>query len=173
MTKARPCCTGFTLVEVLVALAVVVVAFLAMYGSAQQVVRATSLQQDKTFASWVAFDQLTELRLAAQLPQADRISGETEMAGQEWRYVVEINDVESEYYRQAVVSVSPVEEPEHILVRSLAVLPVRSTEAIPPVSSGQLLHNSNGTVDGGPLQDQENQPGGNVEDEFDNDKPVR
>ena len=50
---------GFTLIEVLVALAVVVVAFLAMYGSAQQVVRATTLQQEKTFAGWVAFDQLT------------------------------------------------------------------------------------------------------------------
>jgi len=168
---ARHC--GFTLIEVLVALAVVVVAFLAMYGSAQQVVRATSLQQEKTFASWVAFDQLTELRLADQLPQGERLTGETEMAGSEWRYVVEINDVESEYYRQAVVTVSPAEEPGRILAKSLAVVPVRSVEAIPPGTSGNALYSSDGTVAGVLPDPQADLSGGINDDAPDDDEPVR
>ncbi len=123
VSQATRCCVkGFTLVEVLVALAVVVVAFIAMYGSAQQIVSSTTLQQEKTFASWVAFDQLATLRLEAQLPRGDRMSGETEMAGREWRYVVEFNSVDSNYIRQAVVRVSPAEEPERVLAVSLGVL---------------------------------------------------
>lgn len=126
-------------------MAVVVVAFLAMYGSAQQVVRATSLQQEKTFASWVAFDQLTELRLADQLPEGERITGDSEMAGLEWRYVIELNDVGSEFYRQAVVSVSPSEQPERILAQSLAVLPIRAAGSLTAGDSGSALMHSDGS----------------------------
>ncbi len=140
---------GFTLIEVLVALAVVVVAFLAMYGSAQQIVLSTTVQQDRTFASWVAIDQLTELRLADRLPQGDRISGETEMAGREWRYVIEFNDVDSNYIRQAIVRVSPVEQPDLVLAESLAVLQITpggpsGSTGRPPGGSGGLLQTSAG-----------------------------
>ncbi len=136
---------GFTLIEVLVALAVVVVAFLAMYGSAQQIVLSTTVQQDRTFASWVAIDQLTELRLADQLPQGDRITGATEMAGREWRYVIEFNDIDSSFIRQAIVRVSPVEEPDLILAESLGVLLISPG---PPANSGALLQSSVGIGDG-------------------------
>ncbi len=143
----RRCVKGFTLVEVLVALAVVVVAFIAMYGSAQQIVSSTTLQQEKTFASWVAFDQLATLRLEAQLPRGDRMSGETEMAGREWRYVVEFNSVDSNYIRQAVVRVSPAEEPERVLAMSLGVLqtqPVIGNSGDKLLSSANSFNSNNG-----------------------------
>ncbi|MDP6617673.1 MAG: type II secretion system minor pseudopilin GspI, partial [Gammaproteobacteria bacterium] len=63
--------TGFTLVEVLVALAVVVVAFMAMYGSLQQMVGAAILMQEKTFASWVAFDEITKMRINGDFPTGE------------------------------------------------------------------------------------------------------
>jgi len=137
--RSHAAASGFTLVEVLVALAVVVVAFIAMYGSAQQIVSSTTLQQEKTFASWVAFDQLATLRLQDQLPTGDRISGETEMAGREWRYVVEFNSVDSNYIRQAVVRVSPAEEPDRILASSLGVL---LNQPAPAGTSGAALLSS-------------------------------
>ncbi len=121
------------------ALAVVVVTFLAMYGSAQQIVLSVTAQQDKTFASWVAFDQLTELRLAGQLPQGDRLTGETEMAGREWRYVVEFNDIDSDFIRQAIVRVSPLENPDLILAESLGVLLIAPG---PAANSGAMLQTS-------------------------------
>lgn len=130
---------GFTLIEVLVALAIVVVAFLAMYGGAQQIVRSVSIQQEKTFASWVAFDELTKLRLADTLPQGDRMTGEVEMAGREWRYVIEFNEVDSTRIRQAVVRVGLAEQPEVILASTLGVL---LTDPGPPGNSGDLLQNS-------------------------------
>jgi general secretion pathway protein I len=149
MLAKRPACrvaAGFTLVEVLVALAVVVIAFIAMYGSAQQIVSSTTLQQEKTFASWVAFDQLTTLRLEAQLPSGDRMSGETEMAGREWRYVVEFNSVDSSYIRQAVVRVSPAEEPDRVLAVSLGVL---QTQPAAAGTSGAALVSSTNTLGNG------------------------
>lgn len=152
---------GFTLVEVLVALAVVVTAFLAMYGSAQQIVSATILQQDKTFATWVAQNQLAELRLAAQLPQGSRISDSTELAGREWRYVIEFQELDSTFFKQAVVRVSPAEEPDLILAQALAVLrlqPVAATaggsgaqlgtSAVPPGGSSQADTDGDGILDG-------------------------
>ncbi len=129
---------GFTLVEVMVALAIVVIAFLAMYGSAQQVVVTMTLLQEKTFASWIAVDQLTELRLGEQLPEGDRLTGETDMAGIEWRYEVTFQDVDSEWYRQVVVKVSPADEPERILGRALGVLPRQASRQNLP-NSGSLL----------------------------------
>ena len=122
MNSSRRACGGFTLIEVLVALAVVVVSFLAMYGSAQQVVGNMTLQQEKTFASWVAFDQLTELRLAEQLPTGERLSGEIDMADIEWRYVVEFNDLGDERWRQVVVEVSPADDPDRVLAQAMSVL---------------------------------------------------
>lgn len=129
---------GFTLVEVLVALAVVVTAFLAMYGSAQQVVNATTLQQEKTFATWVAQNQLAELRIATQLPDGNRISDNAEMAGREWRYVIEFQDLDSTFFKQAVIRVSPAEEPDLILSQALAVLPVQRVASASGGSGAQL-----------------------------------
>jgi len=148
-SQTMPGSRGFTLIEVLVALAVVVVAFLAMYGGAQQIVFSVTNQQEKTFASWVAYDQLTNLRLADSLPTGDRMSGEVEMADREWRYVIEFNEVDSSNIRQAVVRVGPAEEPELILASTLGVFLVNPG---PPPGSGALLITSAGagpSADGG------------------------
>ena len=106
---------GFTLIEVLVALAVVVVSFVALYAVVLQMVRATSLMQDKTIASWIAFDQITELRVANEYPEAGNSEGDVEMARGVWLYRVEIKATESADVRQVIVRVSPENEPDTFL----------------------------------------------------------
>ena len=139
---------GFTLIEVLVALAIVVVSFLAMYGSAQQVVGNMTLQQEKTFASWVAFDQLTELRLAEQLPTGDRLSGETDMADIEWRYVVELNDLGDDRWRQVVVEVSPADDPDRILAQVMSVMLTTGRRPGSGNSGGLLITSAGSGIQG-------------------------
>ena len=104
---------GFTLVEVVVALAVVVVAFLAMYGSLQQMVATTINMQEKTFASWVAFDQITELRVKGEFPTADKREGEIELAGTNWLYSIEFNKTASDDVLQVIVRVAPEYAPNN------------------------------------------------------------
>ena len=106
---------GFTLIEVLVALAVVIIAFMAMYGSMMQSIAAVTLMQEKTLATWIAFDRITELRLSDQFPDDDESSGEIEMAGSEWVYTIKINPTASDDIRQVIVKVSPALEPDNIL----------------------------------------------------------
>ena len=106
---------GFTLIEVVVALAVVIIAFMAMYGSMMQSVATTTLMQEKTIATWIAFDRITDLRINNQFPDDDESTDELEMAGQEWVYTTRFIETASEDILQVIVEVAPVEEPENIL----------------------------------------------------------
>ena len=133
---------GFTLIEVLVALSVVVIAFMAMYGSMIQVIAAMTLMQEKTIASWIAFDRITELRISGQFPDEGDNSGEVEMANAEWVYTAIIKDTGSADIRQVVVSVSPALDPDNIMATATGAI-VRPVA--PAVAPG-------GLVPGGPNQ---------------------
>lgn len=106
---------GFTLIEVLVALSVVVIAFMAMYGSMIQVIAAMTLMQEKTIASWIAFDRITELRVSGQFPDEGDNTGEIEMAKGEWVYTAVVKDTGSADIRQVIVSVAPAQDPDNIM----------------------------------------------------------
>ena len=107
---------GFTLIEVLVALAIVIIAFMAMYGAMLQVVAATTLMQEKTLATWIAFDRITELRVAGTVSaDNDSITDTVEMAGSEWRYTVTYLDIERPNVKRVIVRVSPELDPDNIM----------------------------------------------------------
>jgi general secretion pathway protein I len=78
---------GFTLVEVMVALAVVAIALPALLVALYQHVDATGYLRDKSLAQMVAANKLEELRLyslaAQSLPSGEQ-SGVSTMAGREW-----------------------------------------------------------------------------------------
>ncbi|MET0383747.1 MAG: type II secretion system minor pseudopilin GspI [Burkholderiaceae bacterium] len=59
---------GFTLIEVLVAVAIVAVSLAAGSRAASSVVDTSQRLADVTLAQWCAQNELTELRLADQLP---------------------------------------------------------------------------------------------------------
>ena len=65
MNRAR---SGFTLVEVLVALVIVAVALAAGMRAAAGVVDGAQRQADVSAAQWCADNQLTALKLSRQLP---------------------------------------------------------------------------------------------------------
>jgi general secretion pathway protein I len=109
------CERGFTLIEVVVALAIVVVSFMALYGVILQMVRATTLMQEKTIASWIAFDQITELRIKGEFPTGSDNSGIIEMAETTWAYSVEIRPTGSSTIHQVIVTVAPEAEPDRTL----------------------------------------------------------
>lgn len=78
---------GFTLVEVMVALAVVAVALPALMFTLFQQIDGTAYLRDKSLAHAVAANALAELRIVAEatrsLPRGDS-SGVTEMADRQW-----------------------------------------------------------------------------------------
>lgn len=82
---------GFTLVEVMVAMAVVAVTLPGLLFLLFQQVDGTEHLRDRTIAQWVASNKLEEFRMIAvkqgNLPK-DPVDGMTELADREWYWRV-------------------------------------------------------------------------------------
>jgi general secretion pathway protein I len=90
MTRLRPSqSTGFTLIEVLVALVIVAVGMGVLMSSLTSSARTVVYLQDKTFAEWVAMNQIALLRLQlqqGQLPPQTTSNGDLDFAGRSWHW---------------------------------------------------------------------------------------
>lgn len=89
--------SGFTLIEVMVALAIAALALAAVAASVSQMADRGVAMQDRIYASWIAQNLLTEMRLVNEIPEVDETTGELEFAGLEWawRSVVSETGVEN------------------------------------------------------------------------------
>lgn len=105
MIRARDRATGFTLVEVLVAVAVLGIAMAAVISAmARQADNAGYLKQ-KTVALWVAHNRLADLQLQKEPPSTGRSNGEVEMGGAEWRWEAVVANTEDDRLRRADITV--------------------------------------------------------------------
>jgi len=78
---------GFTLIEVMVALAVVAVALPALLLTISQQLDGMRDLEDRSHAQWVAANRLVELRLVSTARgklQTGLIAGTQELAGRDW-----------------------------------------------------------------------------------------
>jgi len=106
---------GFTLLEVLVALAIVSLGMLAVFSQAGQSIQATVLMRDKTIASWIAMNRMTEIALDSGLPETGEGNGELEFAGRRWRWREEISETPAPAIRRVDISVSLERRPDETL----------------------------------------------------------
>jgi general secretion pathway protein I len=104
---------GFTLVEVMVALAVVTVALPALMVALYQQVDGTAYLRDKSFAHMIAANKLVEIRILAestrQLPQG-KVSGVAQMADREWYWAQQSTKTELPNFQRIEISVAVSEE---------------------------------------------------------------
>lgn len=93
MTRpARGPDAGFTLIEVIVAVAVLAFAMAAVIsGMARYADNAASLRE-RTLALWVAHNRLTEIDLQPVWPATGKSDGDAEMAGIEWRWFATVSE---------------------------------------------------------------------------------
>lgn len=78
---------GFTLIEVLVAMAVFAVTAMAVLNATGQNANTLMLLEEKTFASMVADNQLALLLLEGGVPTGEK-TGSEELAGKEWYWTI-------------------------------------------------------------------------------------
>ena len=78
--------SGFTLVEVLVALAIVAFGLTALLATTTETARASGYLRVKTLAQWIALNRITEARLEGEPPADENMSGDIEYAGETWRW---------------------------------------------------------------------------------------
>lgn len=96
---------GFTLIEVLIALAVVALALLALTRAASVQVQSFDALRERTLAGWVAANTLTETRLANAFPPTGRGDGRTRFAERDWRWTREVKATPNAEIRRIDVQV--------------------------------------------------------------------
>lgn len=99
---------GFTLLEVLVALAIFAMVAASVLTATARSLQTAARLEDKTLAMWIADNRLTELQLA-QSPVADgREQGELEFAGRRWQWQSEVEATSEPDMRRVTLWVAPL-----------------------------------------------------------------
>ena len=100
---------GFTLVEVMISLAIFAVVSGALVRNASMTVHQTSLVRDRTLAWWVAENYLSEMRSLPRedenFPSIGSSHLSVRMARRDWRILVEVNQTENINMRRIKISV--------------------------------------------------------------------
>jgi general secretion pathway protein I len=96
---------GFTLVEVLIALAVVAIALVALVRAAGVQVQSFDALRERTLAGWVAANVVTETRLATAFPPTGRSDGHVQFGGRDWRWQREVQSTPDAEIRRIDVRV--------------------------------------------------------------------
>ena len=97
---------GFTLVEVMVSLAIVAFALTAVAASMNQMIDSANTMRDRTYASWIAQNKITEMRLADVTPDLSTTSGEVDYGNNRWVWRAVVSETGIEGFRRIDVSVS-------------------------------------------------------------------
>ena len=97
---------GFTLIEVMVALAIVAFSLTAIAASMNQMIDAANSMRERTYASWIAQNKITELRMANVTPETSSSSGEVTYANSDWEWQAVVAETGVENFYRIDVSVS-------------------------------------------------------------------
>ncbi|MFI4889632.1 MAG: type II secretion system minor pseudopilin GspI [Steroidobacterales bacterium] len=96
---------GFTLIEVLVALAVVAMGLAALMTAVSGTASASGYLREKTQAQWIALNRLVEVRMNLQKFGANTDAGELDFANRHWHYDTRYFDTSIPTMRRVVVRV--------------------------------------------------------------------
>jgi general secretion pathway protein I len=140
---------GFTLVEVLVALAIVSIGMLAVFKVIADTAHNVAYLRDRSFAAWIADNRITEIRLSGEMPSVDETRGELEFAGRRWHWVQKVSNTAVDDLRRIDVSVRRDGDSADASLISLAGFIGATAAATPPSPTPWPAHPSDQGGDGG------------------------
>ncbi len=117
---------GFTLIEVLVAVAVLALALGAAIVAGSRYADNTFYLREKTLATWIAHNAIAEAMLQNRFPDEGRQEEEIEFAGRKWNWIAEFENTPDSDLRRMDISVWPEaadEDEDSALVTLSAFLP--------------------------------------------------
>lgn len=139
---------GFTLIEVVVALAIVAIGMLAVFKTIGDSVNNVEALRDRSFAGWIADNRITEIRLSGQLPSVEETAGEIEFAGRQWHWVTKVSQTQVQGMRRIDVSVRRDGDPEDSSLVTLAGFVGATATASPPTIPDWYNQNGPGGTGG-------------------------
>jgi len=123
---------GFTLLEVLVALAIFAITAAAMISGIAGSLSAQSYLERKTIAHWVALNQLNFTNMRAVWPAVGISDGREEMAGHEWHWTRKVEGTADPKLRRVEIEVRAEREDEDPLVRIAGFVTDRPADMAAP-----------------------------------------
>ena len=159
-TEAR----GFTLIEVVVAMAILGIGMLAVFKTIGDTVHNVDELRDRSFAEWIADNRLTEIRTSGDMPSVDETAGEVEFAGRQWHWLTKVSQTQVQGLRRIDVSVRRDEDPENSSIVTLSGFVGATATAAPPAASDWSLERE-GSGEGGDGDGEFDDEGNNGDEE--------
>ena len=107
--------SGFTLLELLVAMAIFATAGMAIMQASSAHIRSLSQLDDLTIASYIAGNQMQLAMLETEWPGKEKQQGELEMANRTWLWQQQLSKLTDDDLRLVKISVSLAETPDEVL----------------------------------------------------------
>jgi len=98
---------GFTLIEVLVALAIFGIVALTLLTTSRDQTRQASAIEDRLLAHWIALNTLTDLQSGNEFPEIGSTDTTAVMAGRDWFITMDVSATPSPTVRHIDISVAP------------------------------------------------------------------
>jgi general secretion pathway protein I len=108
---------GFTLLEVMIALVIVSLGMMAVNTQINRYAMTAKYMEDKTLASWIGANKITELSVAPEWPELGEDTEELEFADRIWILTVEVSETDVENLRRVDVDVAEQEAPDVVVNR--------------------------------------------------------
>jgi general secretion pathway protein I len=105
--------SGFTLIEVLVALAIVTIGMAAVLEALTSSASTAMYLENKTFAEWVALDRMEQVRLAGTFPAKGTSTGTLDMAGRSWEWRQKVIPSQVPGVQRITIDVRPAASKRH------------------------------------------------------------
>lgn len=125
MKTMRHPAAGFTLLETLVALAIVALALTAATRAMGGTAAAAGSLREHTLAAWVAENRLAELRAGQIWPSVGQRRGESPMGGQRYRWTETVSGTPNPLFRRVKIEVHATDGPPLASMTGFAVRPPR------------------------------------------------
>lgn len=116
---------GFTLLEVLVALAILAVALAAGLRALSSSTLSAEGLRERMLADWVAQNRLAELRASGEFPDFGVLEGEAEQAGRRYRWHQHTQPTPNALFRRIDLQVSDRDGQPLASLSGYAVRPLR------------------------------------------------
>jgi general secretion pathway protein I len=97
---------GFTLLEVLIALAIFAITAIALLSQSSQSVSQSVYLEEKAYALWIAENTITQLRLKPEWPSLGKQQDSHNQFDREWAVTVDVSNTGETSLRRVDVRVS-------------------------------------------------------------------
>jgi len=162
----RPDSRGFTLIEVVVALAILGIGMLAVFKTIGDTVHNVDELRDRSFAEWIADNRITEVRISGEMPSVEETAGEVEFAGRQWHWLTKVSQTQVQGLRRIDVSVRRDDDPDNSSIVTLSGFVGATATAAPQANVDWYQEiEGQGSGDGDEDEDEDGGDGGNEDEE--------